>query len=95
MTDGTVYLLHFDPPYKQARHYLGHAADLEPRLNAHQHGKGARLTQVAIGAGCALILARTWDGGLDLERRLKRRHNAPALCPICRAQAARGNGSAS
>lgn len=86
----TVYLIHFDPPYRHARHYLGSCADLAPRLWAHQHGQGARLTQVAVGAGCALVLARTWEGGRQLERRLKRRHNAPQLCPICAALAQGG-----
>lgn len=79
-----VYLLHFEPAYKQARHYTGFADDLEPRINAHQHGKGARLTQVAHDAGCALILARVWpDGDRHLERSIKNRKSAPRLCPIC------------
>lgn len=80
----SVYLLHFDPAYQHARHYVGYAADVEPRVNAHIHGRGARLTQVAHDAGCALILARVWpDGDRALERQLKRRKNAPQLCPIC------------
>jgi hypothetical protein len=32
---GTVYLLHFDRPYRHARHYLGWAEDLDNRLAEH------------------------------------------------------------
>lgn len=78
------YLIHFSPQYKHARHYLGYADDVGPRVNAHLHGAGARLTQVATEAGCKLILARVWpDADRTEERRLKRRHNSPQLCPIC------------
>ena len=30
------------------------------------------------------VIARTWNGGRDLERRLKNRKNSLRLCPICR-----------
>jgi len=79
-----VYLIHLEPSYRHAKHYVGFAEDVEPRINAHLHGRGARLTQVAHDAGCALILARVWpDGDRMLERRIKNRKNAPKLCPIC------------
>ena len=32
---------------------------------------------------CAGTLARTWEGGRTEERKLKRRHNSPKLCPLC------------
>jgi predicted GIY-YIG superfamily endonuclease len=62
MTTG-CYLLHFEPSFKQAAHYLGWAADIEPRVNAHKHGLGARLTQVARAAGCSMVLVRgvAWE----------------------------------
>lgn len=79
-----VYLIHFSPGYKHALHYLGWAEDIDRRLAEHRCGVGARLTQVAVDAGCRLILARVWeDGDRRLERKLKNWHNAPALCPIC------------
>jgi len=79
-----VYLIHFSPAYKHAKHYLGFARDIDARLALHQAGGGARLTQVAAANGCTLILARVWVGGdRALERKLKGRKNAPALCPIC------------
>ena len=87
MTTGTVYLLHFSGPvapgHHTTQHYLGYADDLGPRVNAHAHGQGARLTQVAKERGLSFVVARTWQGTRSDERRLKRRHNAPRLCPIC------------
>jgi predicted GIY-YIG superfamily endonuclease len=80
----TVYLLHFDRPYRHAAHYLGIASDLEARIAAHRAGRGARLIEVITAAGIGFVIARTWNGGRDLERRLKNRKNSPQLCPICR-----------
>ena len=82
----TVYLLHFNEPYCHARHYLGSTDDLDSRLQEHRTGQGARLTQVIHEAGITFILARTWEGGRDLERKLKRWHKSPDLCPICKTQ---------
>jgi len=83
---GTVYLIHFDKPYRHARHYLGYTGDLDARLAAHARGRGARLMEVITKAGITWQLARTWEGARSLERRLKRQKNSPRLCPIC------GNG---
>lgn len=80
-----VYLLHFDEPYKHARHYLGYADEVDLRLNAHRQNKGARLLQVVNGAGISWRLARTWpDGDRDLEKKLKRCKHGPRFCPICK-----------
>jgi len=87
-----VYLLHFDRPYRHARHYLGYAADLDARLKRHKAGNGARLLQVVMDTGISWVLARTWPGGRDVERKLKRQKNSPRLCPICRCQAQKENG---
>lgn len=87
MTTG-IYLIHILPAYKHAKHYLGYADDIEPRLHAHLHGRGARLTQVARDAGCTLLLVRVWEGGnRTLERMLKNRSHVPKLCPICLGEA--------
>lgn len=80
---GTVYLIHFDPAYNHARHYTGWTTDLPARLDAHRHGRGARLMEVITDAGIAWQLARTWPGGRNRERAIKNRHNAPQLCPLC------------
>jgi predicted GIY-YIG superfamily endonuclease len=79
-----VYLFHFQPNYKHARHYLGYADDILRRLEEHRNSQGARLTEVALKAGCELWLVRMWPNrGRHFERQLKRRKNSPRLCPIC------------
>ena len=84
-----VYLLHFSPSYKHARHYLGFAWKVKDRIALHRSGRGARLTQVAIEAGCELVLTRVWKYQFRRdERRLKNQKNSPKLCPICVAEKA-------
>lgn len=78
-----VYLIHFSRAYKHARHYLGSAEDVNERLETHRKGQGARLTQVAADAGITFEIVRTWQGSRKEERKLKNRHNAPKLCPVC------------
>ena len=87
---GTVYLLHFsepignlDNPHGYAQHYLGFTHDLDARLAAHRSGNGSRIMEVVTERGIGWQLVRTWPGDRALERRLKRRHNSPKLCPIC------------
>jgi len=88
-----VYLLHFDPPYKHAGHYLGSTPDdrLEERFREHCAGRGSKLTAAARAGGSDLVLARTWPGGRQEERRIKGRaghgsnHSHRRLCPICKA----------
>jgi predicted GIY-YIG superfamily endonuclease len=80
----TVYLLHFQHRYKHAGHYLGSSTNLTTRLQAHANGHGARLLAVVHAAGIAWQLARTWDGGRERERALKRQKNNVRLCPLCR-----------
>lgn len=83
---GTVYLIHFDRPYRHAGHYLGFAVDVKARLAEHRRGTGARLMAVIVAAGIGWDLARTWERGTrTLERRLKRRGGHARLCPLCRA----------
>ncbi len=89
---GDVYLLHFAAPISDqhtTQHYIGFALDLEARLDEHERGRGARLTQVARERGIVFQVAATWKGDRALERALKNLHNAPLLCPVCCAQAGR------
>jgi len=86
-----VYLIHFAKPLGdlanprgQAQHYLGYTEDLEQRLEAHSFGNGSAIMAAVSEAGIPWRLVRTWEGGRDVERRLKRQHNAPRLCPICK-----------
>jgi predicted GIY-YIG superfamily endonuclease len=81
----TVYLLHFERPYKHARHYLGSTNRLTARLAEHQEGRGARLLEVVHAAGIPWVLARTWEGGRERERQLKKQAGASRFCPLCKA----------
>ena len=81
----TVYLLHFDPPYKHAGHYVGvtHRDDVMDRVGEHQRGEGARLCRVARREGSLILLARTWENvERKFEMKIKGRGLKP-LCPIC------------
>jgi hypothetical protein len=65
---------------------LGWSPEVQARVNAHLHGKGARLTEVVHDAGIGMMWVRTWeDGDRKLERKLKNRHS-PQLCLICCGQ---------
>lgn len=84
-----VYLLHFQQPYKHARHYLGSTGCLDARLWLHRHHGGARLMEVVTDAGIDFTVARLWrcesyQEAHELERRLKRWHGSTKLCPLCR-----------
>lgn len=87
-----VYLLCFaHNPYKHAKHYLGSTSNLERRLEEHRRGQGARLMSVISDAGIDFVLARTWEGGKDKERQLKKRGGHSKLCPICKARKTNSN----
>ena len=90
----TVYLLHYrkaigNPHCNlgQAQHYLGSTNNLAARLEQHQNGTGARITEVFAERSIDFILVRTWAGSRDLERHLKSRHNNRILCPLCNPNA--------
>ena len=80
---GTVYLLHFDRPYRHAAHYTGWATNLDTRLAQHAAGCGARLLEVVAEHGIGWSLARTWPGTRTKERALKCQGGASRRCPLC------------
>jgi hypothetical protein len=83
---GTVYLLHFDQPYKHARHYVGwteSSRSLNARLARHEAGHGARLLAVVRAAGIGWQLARMWPGSRARERQIKRQGGHARKCPLC------------
>ena len=84
---GTVYLLHFETPYKHAGHYIGWTkTPAEERMALHVSGRGSPLVKAAVGAGSNVLLVMTWeDEDRHFERALKERHNAKGICPKCRA----------
>ena len=88
MREYTLYLLHIEPAYKHAQHYLGvtrNGRSVYERWQEHHaaNGAGAKLTQAARKAGCELVIARVWHNAeFGKERKLKGRSLKP-LCPIC------------
>jgi len=57
-TDGTVYLLHFERPYKgRSRHYLRFTRNLEQRPESHRHGTACATTKLAFDRGIGFALA--------------------------------------
>lgn len=82
----SVYILHFDPPYKHARHYVGFSTQPLRRVAHHAKGTGARLPAVAMKAGCRMELGRVFTGkDRSFERELKLRRYGPleGLCGTC------------
>lgn len=82
---GTVYILHFEPAYRHARHYVGWALDPDARIAAHLAGNASPLVRAAVAAGVQVSVAALLPGSRYLERRLKTWHKTGQFCPICRA----------
>jgi len=90
-TLGSVYTLHFWPPYgdpevQQAGHYTGwaHEGRLNHRLTDHHLKRGARLTQVQREAGGSWVVADVEHGvTIDRETQLKERA-ATRRCSVCK-----------
>lgn len=83
-----LYLLHFEPRYEHAGHYLGYADDIARRVSEHMaaNGKASPLVRAALARGCTVTLARVWVfGGRKHERRLKNQGGLSRHCPTCRA----------
>jgi hypothetical protein len=91
VTAPVCYLVHLDQrlgsdhPLGSAGHYLGTTVNLDRRLEIHRTGKGARILAAAVERGIGFDVVRTWPGGRDVERQLKRQRNAPRMCPRCSA----------
>jgi hypothetical protein len=82
----TVYLLHFEPAYRHARHYVGSTETrlLPSRLARHARGQGARLVRAALAAGCKITLTKVWHTPTrELEKKIKRAGHHKAKCPLC------------
>jgi predicted GIY-YIG superfamily endonuclease len=84
-----TYLIHLDQRLGSdhsrggCRHYIGTTTNLDRRLVTHRAGLGARVLAAANERGITYDVVRTWDGGREIEKRLKAHHNAPKLCPRC------------
>lgn len=86
MSDG--YLLHFEPRYAHAGHYLGVSDhDVPGRIAYHVAGRGSPLVRAVVQAGGHVFHVRTFPGlTRDGERRLKRQGGLSRHCPVCRAR---------
>jgi hypothetical protein len=88
-----LYLLHFDPPYRHARHYLGYAVGT---------GRGYRYAKDqaegnAVGAH-ELVMAAQWNlteisvadvfvgAGRAEQRRMRSNGSLSRFCPICQRE---------
>jgi predicted GIY-YIG superfamily endonuclease len=80
---GVIYMLHFDQPYRHARHYVGWTEDLMDRLDRHAEGRGARLIAVIWHAGIGFTLIRVCEGTRRRERAIKNDGGATRFCPAC------------
>jgi hypothetical protein len=84
--EGTVYIVHLDPPYRHARHYSRTSADpgcLQQRLADHHTSNGPWLLRVQKAAGGSWHLVATFPGSRDTERQLKNGQCVPSYCPEC------------
>lgn len=84
----TVYVLHFDPPYQHARHYIGYTPDPTHTRRVREHmemgTKGSPLVRAALQAGCEVVVAAVYPGaGRDYEAWLKARRDTRRWCPTC------------
>src|SRR5512142_1788858 len=84
-----IYVLHFEPPLKHARHYVGFAESkrtLRARIEHHLAGSGAKIVAAAVAAGCTVTMTASFEGTRDDERRIKKGGHGPSVCPVCRAE---------
>jgi hypothetical protein len=54
-------VLHFEPAYRHARHYIGWARDVDARLAEHLAGAGSPLIQFEVAAGSDALGWRAAD----------------------------------
>ena len=85
-----LYLLHFDPRYKHAGHYLGYTDNLPKRFGLHVNGRGSPLVKAAVTSGSTILLVRIWDEDGNAEQEIKRvMRSLVRLCPVCNQSADR------
>jgi hypothetical protein len=86
----SIYVLHFEPAFGHARHYIGFTTDPEPDRRVREHlscsAKGNPLVKAAVKSGSSVTLAHVFSGsGIDrnFERSLKNRADTARWCPCC------------
>ena len=80
---GSVYLLHFNRPYRHARHYVGFTRDLERRVARHQIGHGSPLIRAAGHAGIKVKIVRVWHNVTTRFERRVHKMQKRFVCPSC------------
>ena len=92
---GAVYVLPVREPIgnpanrrARARHYIGWSPDPPKRIARHTAGQGAAIVRAVQARGIGFTVAVVWPGDRRLERKLKRRHDVPRWCPVCRGEVA-------
>ena len=85
-----IYLVHFERPYKHARHYLGFTdLSLSERFKRHCSNaakrQGSALMRSITEAGIAFKVVRVWAGDRTRERQLKSGGHA-RRCPVCQGR---------
>lgn len=81
-----VYVLHFDPPYLHASHYIGFTEheDVATRLIEHISGRGSPLVKAAVANGSRVEIAHVLiNGDRNFERRIKNRRDVCTWCRLC------------
>jgi hypothetical protein len=84
----SVYILHIEPPYRHAAHYIGFTTrPVGDRVGEHLAGRGSPLIAAALSAGHEVTVARKWHCGTrQFERFLKNHKATPKFCPHCSAK---------
>lgn len=87
-----LFLLHFEPAYHHARHYLGYSKGLgRGRHYAEQIARNVKigpheLVMAVQAAGCEISVADVWVGASRPEqRRMRSNGSLSRFCPICQA----------
>lgn len=82
-----VYVLHFDPPFRHAEHYIGFTEHPDVATRIHEHLKtkgGSPLVRAAVAAGCRIEIAHVFVGAdRKFERRIKNRADVSRWCRLC------------
>jgi len=81
-----VYVLHFDPPFQHAAHYIGFTEheDVATRLVEHLNGRGSPLVKAAVAVGSHVEIAHVFvNGTRTFERRIKNRADVGRWCRCC------------
>ena len=83
-----AYVIHFEPPLRHAKNYLGSAANLRARVAADLAGTGAKMVAAALARGITCTVSRIWvtdtrEEAWQTEAGLKEQRNTPRFCPGC------------